>query len=72
MMYKNDWHVLGITLLTILTVSLVGCTNPNSPTNCLSEELNATYEKLEGVQSGDPDYAEAVKWSSICPEWGLL
>jgi len=71
-MYKNDWHVLGITLLTILTVSLVGCTNPNSPTNCLSEELNATYEKLEGVQSGDPDYAEAVKWSSICPEWGLL
>ena len=60
------------TLLIILAVSLVGCTNPNSPTNCLSEELNATYEKLEGVQSGDPDYAEAVKWSSICPEWGLL
>ena len=38
----------------------------------LSEELNATYEKLEGVRAGDPDYAEAVKWSAICPGWGLV
>ena len=51
---------------------LAGCSNPNSPTNCLSEELNATYEKLEGVRAGDPDYAEAVKWSAICPGWGLV
>lgn len=41
------------------------------PVDCLSEELGATYEKLEGVRLGDPDYAEAVLWSSICPLWGV-
>jgi hypothetical protein len=51
---------------------LTGCTNPNAPTNCLDASLEATYEKLEGVRAGDPNYEEAVRWSSICPKWGLL
>ena len=44
----------------------------NAPANCLDASLEATYEKLEGVRAGDPNYEEAVRWSSICPKWGLL
>lgn len=41
------------------------------PVDCLSEGLSVTYERLEGVRPGDPDYEDAVRWSSICPEWGV-
>ena len=54
------------------TILMLGCTSPTAPTNCLDASLGATYEKLEGVRAGDPDYEDAVRWSSICPEWDLL
>ena len=71
---------MGIFIMTlkiiyfIISVLIVGCTNPLQPSSHrrLSDELNITYERLEGVRDGDPDYGDAVKWSSICPQWGLL
>ena len=54
------------------SILMLGCTSPTAPTNCLDASLEAVYEKLEGVRPGDPDYKEAVTWSTICPEWGLL
>jgi len=54
------------------TALMLGCVSPTAPTDCLGPELKTTYERLEGVQSDDPDYALAVTWSVICPEWGLL
>ena len=60
-------------IAVIVSVTLAGgCASPTAPTNCLAPGLESTYDKLEGVRSGDPDYAEAVRWSSICPGWGLL
>jgi hypothetical protein len=58
--------------IIVLTALTLGCTAPTTPTNCLDASLGATYEKLEGVRAGDPDYEDAVRWSAICPEWGLL
>lgn len=54
-----------------MTVLTLGCTPPSVLTDCLGASLESTYEKLEGVQPGDPDYADAVRWSAICPEWDL-
>ena len=57
--------------VAVVTALTLGCTSPTAPTDCLGASLEATYEKLEGVQPGDPDYADAVRWSAICPEWDL-
>lgn len=59
--------------MLIVSVALAGgCASPMAPTDCLSPELEATYDKLEGVRSGDPDFKEAQTWAAICPGWGLL
>ena len=60
-----------ITVIVSVTLS-GGCASPMAPTNCLSPELEATYDKLEGVRAGDPDFKEAQTWAAICPGWGLL
>ena len=54
------------------TMLILGCISPTTPTNCLGPEMEETYERLEGVKPGDPDYSLAVTWSAVCPEWGLL
>lgn len=59
-------------LLIIAIISAGGCTSPTAPTNCLDATLESTYARLEGVRMGDPDYAEAIRWSTTCPGWGLL
>ena len=58
----------------VVSVALAGgCASPLAPTvDCLSPELESTYDKLEGVREGDPDYKDAQLWAAICPHWGLL
>jgi phosphodiesterase/alkaline phosphatase D-like protein len=58
-------------LIIVGAAFTLGCTSPTAPTDCMGSELRSTYERLEGVRSGDPDYQEALKWSVICPEWNL-
>jgi outer membrane murein-binding lipoprotein Lpp len=69
--YNRCMNKTLIAVIVSVTMS-GGCASPMAPTDCLSPELEATYDKLEGVRAGDPDYAEAVRWSAICPGWGLL
>lgn len=64
--------VLLLLMYLLAMMHLAGCASPVAPTDCLAPDLEATYDKLEGVQVGDPEYAEAVRWASLCPEWGLL
>ena len=54
------------------TMLMLGCVSPTTRANCLGSALETTYERLEGVKPGDPDYSLAVTWSAVCPEWGLL
>lgn len=55
----------------IVTVAM-GCESPTAPTDCLDPSLEATHARLEGVRQGDPAYAEAARWATICPDWNLL
>jgi hypothetical protein len=66
------FRIFLLCLMFLYAFIMAGCINPNSPTNCLSKDLETTYGRLENVQAGDPDYAEAVEWSAICPEWRLV
>jgi len=64
--------VLLLLMYLLAMMHLAGCASPMAPTDCLSPELEATYDKLEGVRAGDPDFKEAQTWAAICPGWGLL
>ena len=60
-------------IAVIVSVTLAGgCASPMAPTDCLTPKQEATYDKLEGVRAGDPDFKEAQTWAAICPGWGLL
>ena len=59
-------------LWIVIAVSVGGCMSPTAPTDCLDADLEHVHARLEGVRMGDPDYADAVRWSTTCPGWGLL